>query len=142
MELQQRGIPSTLICDNMAAQVMREGRIQIVIVGADRIAANGDTANKIGTYGVAVAARHHAIPFYVCAPWSTIDRATPDGAAIVIEQRDGDEVRRLAGIALTPAAADVRNPAFDVTPSALITRIVTDKGVFTEPYSFTFSGAA
>jgi methylthioribose-1-phosphate isomerase len=128
-----------VLTDGMAASVMRAGEIDVVLVGADRVAANGDAANKIGTYAIAVAARHHAIPFYVCAPWSTIDRATPDGAAIVIEQRHGDEVRRLAGIAVAPAGVDVRNPAFDVTPAELITGIVTDKGVFASPYAFTFT---
>jgi methylthioribose-1-phosphate isomerase len=141
-ELVRAGIPVTVLTDGMAASLMRAGEIDVVLVGADRVAANGDAANKIGTYGVAVAARHHGIPFYVCAPWSTIDRATPDGAAIEIEQRHGDEVRRLAGVALVPLGADVRNPAFDVTPAELITGVVTDQGVFASPYSFTFSGAS
>jgi methylthioribose-1-phosphate isomerase len=139
-ELARAGIPVTILTDGMAPSLMRSGEIDVVLVGADRVAANGDAANKIGTYGIAVAARHHGIPFYVCAPWSTIDRATPDGAAILIEQRHGDEVRQLAGIAVTPADADVRNPAFDVTPAELITGIVTDKGVFAPPYAFTYSG--
>jgi methylthioribose-1-phosphate isomerase len=141
-ELGRAGIPVTVLADGTAASLMRSGEIDVVLVGADRVALNGDAANKIGTYGIAVAARHHGIPFYVCAPWSTIDRATPDGAAIVIEQRHGDEVRRLAGIAVAPANVDVRNPAFDVTPAGLITGIVTDKGVFASPFTFTFSGAS
>jgi methylthioribose-1-phosphate isomerase len=141
-ELARAGIPVTVLTDGMAASVMRAGEIDVVLVGADRVAANGDVANKIGTYAIAVAARHHGIPFYVCAPWSTIDRATPDGAAIVIEQRHADEVRHLGGVSLAAPAAAVRNPAFDVTPADLITGVVTDRGVFRAPYAFTFSGEA
>ncbi len=137
-ELSRAGIPVTILTDGMAASLMRDNEIDIVLVGADRIAANGDTANKIGTYSVAVAARHHGIPFYVCAPWSTIDRATPNGAAIVIEQRDGAEVRSLLGTTVAPIGAAVRNPAFDVTPAELITGVITDKGVYRAPYSFTY----
>jgi methylthioribose-1-phosphate isomerase len=137
-ELARAGIPVTILTDGMAAGLMRAGEIDVVLVGADRIAANGDTANKIGTYSVAVAARHHGIPFYVCAPWSTIDRATPDGDAIPIEQRAADEVRFAAGAAIAPAAAAVRNPAFDITPHDLITAIITDKGVYRAPYSFSY----
>lgn len=124
-ELAQVGIPVTLICDNMAASLMAAGKVDAVVVGADRIAANGDAANKIGTYGVAVLARHHGIPFYVAAPTSTIDAALADGSLIPIEQRDPAEVlpRPIAGV-------DVWNPAFDVTPAELITAIVTEKGVF------------
>lgn len=128
-ELQRRGVPVTLICDNMAAQVMKEGKIQKVVVGADRIAANGDTANKIGTYGVALLARAHGIPFYVAAPSSTFDLSLPDGSAIPIEQRDPREVTHGFGRQTAPAGVDVYNPAFDVTPAALIAGIITEKAV-------------
>ena len=137
-ELSRAGIPVTVLTDGMAASLMRANEIDVVLVGADRIAANGDTANKIGTYSVAVAARHHGIPFYVCAPWSTIDRATPNGDAIVVEQRDGAEVRSAQGTVVAPTEAAVRNPAFDVTPAELITAVITDKGVYRAPYSFTY----
>ena len=137
-ELGRAGIPVTVITDGMAASLMRAGEIDVVLVGADRVAANGDTANKIGTYALAVAARHHDLPFYVCAPWSTIDRATPNGEAIAIEQRDPSEVRHVAGAATAPSDVAVRNPAFDVTPAALITAVITDKGVYRAPYSFTY----
>lgn len=124
-ELSKVGIPTTLICDNMAASLMAQGKVDAVVVGADRIAANGDAANKIGTYGVAVLARHHGIPFYVAAPASTIDFSLSDGSQIPIEQRDASEVlpRPIEGVG-------VWNPAFDVTPAELITAIITDKGVF------------
>jgi len=128
-ELQQRGIPVTLICDSMAAQVMREGRVQMVIVGADRIAANGDTANKIGTYGVAVLARAHGIPFYVAAPSSTFDLGLATGASIPIEQRDPREVTHGFGKQTAPVGVAVYNPAFDVTPAELITGLITEKGL-------------
>jgi methylthioribose-1-phosphate isomerase len=128
-ELQRRGIPVTLICDNMAAQVMREGKVQMVVVGADRIAANGDTANKIGTYGVALLARAHGIPFYVAAPSSTFDLSLPDGSSIPIEQRDPREVTHGFGRQTAPEGVDVYNPAFDVTPAELIAGIITEKGV-------------
>ncbi|HXG11902.1 MAG TPA: S-methyl-5-thioribose-1-phosphate isomerase [Gemmataceae bacterium] len=128
-ELQQRGIDVTLICDNMAAQVMKEGRVQLVVVGADRIAANGDTANKIGTYGVALLARAHGIPFYVAAPASTFDLSLPDGSAIPIEQRDPHEVTHGFGRQTAPEGVKVYNPAFDVTPADLITAIITEKGL-------------
>jgi methylthioribose-1-phosphate isomerase len=128
-ELQRRGIPVTLICDNMAAQVMREGKVQMVVVGADRIAANGDTANKIGTYGVALLAKAHGIPFYVAAPSSTFDLSIPDGSAIPIEQRDPREVTHGFGRQTAPEGIDVYNPAFDVTPAELIAGIITEKGV-------------
>ncbi|MBI1809637.1 MAG: S-methyl-5-thioribose-1-phosphate isomerase [Gemmatimonadetes bacterium] len=137
-ELQRAGVPVTVLTDGMAASLMRAGEIDVVLVGADRIAANGDVANKIGTYGVAVAARHHGIPMVVCAPWSTIDHATPDGAAIEIEQRDASEVRTIGGVATAPAGVAVRNPAFDVTPHALVSAVVTDRGVHRAPYSFTY----
>jgi methylthioribose-1-phosphate isomerase len=128
-ELQQAGIDVTVICDNMAGQVMKEGRVQAVIVGADRIAANGDTANKIGTYGVAVLARAHGIPFYVAAPSSTFDLSLPDGSGIPIEQRDAHEVSRGFGRQTVPEGVRCYNPAFDVTPRDLIAAIVTEKGV-------------
>lgn len=127
-ELDQAGIPVTLICDNMAAQVMKEGKIQMVIVGADRIAANGDTANKIGTYGVACLARAHNIPFYVAAPSSTFDLSLPDGSGIPIEQRQPSEVANYQGKQTAPHGVDVYNPAFDVTPAGLISGIITEKG--------------
>jgi methylthioribose-1-phosphate isomerase len=128
-ELQQRGIDVTLICDSMAAQVMKEGRVQLVITGADRIAANGDTANKIGTYGVALLAHAHQIPFYVAAPSSTFDLSLPTGDAIPIEQRDPREITHGLGKQIAPDGVKVYNPAFDVTPAHLITGIVTEKGV-------------
>jgi methylthioribose-1-phosphate isomerase len=128
-ELQRRGIPVTLICDNMAAQVMKEGKIQMVVVGADRIAANGDTANKIGTYGVALLARAHGIPFYVAAPSSTFDMSIADGRSIPIEQRDPREITHGFGRQTAPDGIDVYNPAFDVTPAELIAGIITENGI-------------
>jgi methylthioribose-1-phosphate isomerase len=128
-ELQQRQIDATLICDNMAAQVMKERRIDLVIVGADRIAANGDTANKIGTYGVALLARAHGIPFYVAAPSSTFDLTLPTGDAIPIEQRAPQEVTHGFGRQTAPDGIKVYNPAFDVTPAGLIAGIITEKGL-------------
>ncbi len=128
-ELARRGIPVTLICDSMAAQVMREGKVQLVVVGADRIAANGDVANKIGTYSVALLAQAHGIPFYVAAPSSTFDLSLPDGSAIPIEQRDPREITHGFGRLTAPEGIDVYNPAFDVTPSNLITGIITEKGI-------------
>ena len=128
-ELQQHGVPSTLICDSMAAQVMREGRVQYVIVGADRITARGDTANKIGTYGLAVLARHHQIPFFVAAPSSTFDLSIVDGADIPIEQRKSEEITSAFGKRTAPVDVQVYNPAFDVTPSELITAIITEVGI-------------
>jgi len=128
-ELQNRGVPVTLICDNMAAQVMKEKKIQKVVVGADRIAANGDAANKIGTYGVAVLARVHGIPFYVAAPSSTFDLSLADGSGIPIEERDPLEITHGFGRRTAPEGIDVYNPAFDVTPAELITGIVTERGV-------------
>src|SRR5205807_3158058 len=127
-ELKQRDIDVTLICDSMAAQVMKEGRVQAVVVGADRIAANGDTANKIGTYGVALLARAHDLPFYVAAPMSTVDLETPNGRHIPIEERDAREVTHLGDNAVAATGVKVRNPAFDVTPASLITAIVTNLG--------------
>lgn len=128
-ELQRRGIPVTLICDNMAAQVMREGRVQAVVVGADRIAANGDVANKIGTYGLAVLAAAHAIPFYVAAPTSTFDLAIGSGDAIPIERRDPREITHGFGRQTAPDGIDVYNPAFDVTPARLIKALICERGV-------------
>ncbi len=135
-ELQRAGIDVVLIGDAMAASVMRRGEIDLCVVGADRIAANGDVANKIGTYALAVAAHHHGVPFYVAAPSSTFDPATPTGADIVIEQRDADEVRRGFGALTAPPDVPVYNPAFDVTPAALVTAIVSDRGVHRPPYDF------
>jgi methylthioribose-1-phosphate isomerase len=135
-ELQQAGVDAVLITDSTAASVMRRGDVDLCIVGADRIAANGDVANKIGTYALAVAARHHGIPFYVAAPRSTFDPATPTGADIVIEQRGADEVRRGFGVPTAPDAIPVYNPAFDVTPAELITAIVSDVGVHRPPFDF------
>jgi methylthioribose-1-phosphate isomerase len=128
-ELRQRGIDVTLICDNMAAQVMREGRVQAVVTGADRIAANGDTANKIGTYSVALLAAAHKIPFYVAAPSSTFDLSIADGRAIPIEQRDPREVTHGFGRQTAPEGVAVYNPAFDVTPAELIAAIICERGV-------------
>jgi methylthioribose-1-phosphate isomerase len=129
-ELSRAGVPVTVIADGMAASRLRRGDVTCVIVGADRIAANGDVANKIGTYGVALAARAHGVPFYVAAPTSTIDPATPDGAGIPIEERAASEVAGWRGHMAAPAGATVWNPAFDVTPAELVTAIITDRGVF------------
>lgn len=128
-ELMQRAIPATLICDSMAAQVMREGRVQAVVTGADRIAANGDAANKIGTYSVAVLARAHQIPFYVAAPRSTFDLSLKSGDDIPIEQRGSEEITHGFGRATAPDGVEVYNPAFDVTPASLIDGIITEFGV-------------
>ena len=136
-ELATEGIPHRLISDVAAGFVMKRGQVDLVVTGADRIAANGDTANKIGTYSVAVLARHHGIPFYVAAPCSTIDVTIPTGEAIVIEERAAAEVRGVAGRQTAPAASPVFNPAFDVTPAELITAIVTERGVVRPPYHFT-----
>jgi methylthioribose-1-phosphate isomerase len=133
-ELQQRQIPVTLICDSMAAQVMRKGRVQAVIVGADRIAANGDTANKIGTYSVAIVAAHHRIPFYVAAPSSTFDLEIDSGAEIPIEHRDPREITHGFGRQTAPEGINVYNPAFDVTPADLIAAFITERGVIRPPY--------
>jgi methylthioribose-1-phosphate isomerase len=128
-ELVQRRVPATLICDSMAAQVMREGRVQVVITGADRIAANGDTANKIGTYSLAVLAQAHQIPFYVAAPCNTFDLSLDCGDGIPIEQRSSDEITHGFGRPTAPDGIDVYNPAFDVTPARYITGIITERGV-------------
>jgi methylthioribose-1-phosphate isomerase len=133
-ELMQRKIPVTLICDSMAAVVMKQRRAHMVLVGADRIAANGDTANKIGTYGLALLAKAHAIPFYVAAPSSTFDMKLPDGSGIPIEERDPREITEAFGMPLAPAGAPAWNPAFDVTPAELIRGIITEHGLI-EPVS-------
>jgi methylthioribose-1-phosphate isomerase len=133
-ELQQIGIPGTLITDNAAGTLMRSGEVDVVIVGADRIAANGDVANKIGTYALAVLAHSHRIPFYVAAPLSTVDLSTPDGAGIPIEERSPEEVTTVAGVRVAPAGVVVRNPAFDITPHALVAAIITEAGVVRPPY--------
>ena len=132
-ECVQEGIPCTLITDNMAGHLMSKGAIDLVIVGADRIAANGDAANKIGTYMVAVLAQRHGLPFYVAAPTSTFDLKTPDGSAIEIEERPAQEVTGYRGVRWAPEGVKVRNPAFDVTPAELIAGIVCEKGVVTKP---------
>ena len=134
-ELAKDSIPVTLITDNMAGHVMKQGKVDTVVVGADRIAANGDTANKIGTYMVAVLARQHDIPFYVAAPISTIDLSLPSGDQIPIEERDSREVTHMREQRLAPEGIEVQNPAFDVTPNELIAAIITDKGVARPPYT-------
>ena len=128
-ELRERAIPVTLVCDSMAAMLMRQGKIDAVFVGADRIAKNGDTANKIGTYSVAVNAKFHSVPFYVVAPSTTFDLALADGGGIPIEERDGEEIRRFFGQQTAPDGIDIYNPAFDVTPAELITGIITEHGI-------------
>jgi methylthioribose-1-phosphate isomerase len=133
-ELMHDNIPTTVLCDNMAGTLMRQGKIQAVVVGADRIAANGDVANKIGTYSVAVLAKENGIPFYVAAPWSTIDRATATGDDIPIEQRSAMEVTHSNGKQMTPHGVGIQNPAFDVTPAKYVTGIITERGVLTAPY--------
>ncbi|HWE04462.1 MAG TPA: S-methyl-5-thioribose-1-phosphate isomerase [Tepidisphaeraceae bacterium] len=133
-ELQQNGIPVTVICDNMAATVMKEGKVSAVIVGTDRVAANGDVANKIGTLGVAILARYYGIPFYVAAPTSSVDLTIANGAQIPIEQRDPREITEALGRVTTPADVGVYNPAFDVTPADLVSAIITENGVAEAPY--------
>jgi methylthioribose-1-phosphate isomerase len=133
-ELVKDGIDTTVITDNMSGAMMRLGQVDLVVVGADRIAANGDVANKIGTYSVAVLAKEHGIPFYVAAPTSTVDLATPDGSRIPIEERHAREVTHVGTSRLTPEGARVRNPAFDVTPSRYVTAIVTERGIARPPY--------
>ena len=134
-ELVKDGIETTVITDNMAGALMRDGLVDLVVVGADRIAANGDTANKIGTYSVAVLAREHGIPFYVAAPISTVDLETADGSGIPIEERPADEVSKVGTVQLTPEGAKIRNPAFDVTPHRYITAIVTERGICRAPFT-------
>jgi methylthioribose-1-phosphate isomerase len=133
-ELDRLGIPATLVADVMAGSLMAGGEVDCVVVGADRIAANGDVANKVGTYSLAVLAQHHHVPFYVAAPVSTVDLACPDGSAIPVERRSGDEVTEIGGIRVAPAGMAVENRAFDVTPAVLVTAIVTDEGVAEPPY--------
>ena len=132
-EMVQENIPVTLVTDNMAGHLMQQGRVDVIVVGADRIAANGDTANKIGTYTVAVLAERHRIPFYIAAPLSTIDLAIADGSGIPIEERDAAEVTGFRGVRWAPEGVNVANPAFDVTPAALITGLITEKGVIERP---------
>jgi methylthioribose-1-phosphate isomerase len=141
-ELIKDGIDTTVITDNMAGAIMRMGDIDLVVVGADRIAANGDTANKIGTYSVAVLAREHGIPFYVAAPWSTIDLDTADGDAIPIEERPAREVTHVGNNQVAPDGAGVRNPSFDVTPAKYITAIITERGVYRPPFLDTLAAAS
>ena len=133
-ELVQEGIPCTLITDSMAGHLMSKGEVDVVIVGADRIAANGDVANKIGTYPLAVLAKRHGIPFYVAAPCSSFDPAIPDGSRIPIEERPADEVTGYRGARWAPQGVAVRNPAFDVTPAELVTGIICEKGIASPPY--------
>ena len=140
-ELVRDGIDTTVITDNMAGALMSQGRVNFVVVGADRIAANGDTANKIGTYGVAVLAREHDIPFYVAAPLSTIDLNTPDGSRIPIEERNAKEVTHISGVRLAAQGSTVWNPAFDVTPHRFIAGIITERGIFRAPYTDSLKGA-
>jgi methylthioribose-1-phosphate isomerase len=141
-ELVKDNIPTTLICDNMAGYFMSKGRIAAVIVGADRIAANGDTANKIGTYSVAILAKEHGIPFYVAAPFNTIDTQTPHGEAIPIEQRAAREVTHVNGIQVTPDGVSIENPAFDVTPAKYITAVITERGVLRAPFTESIAAMA
>src|ERR1700677_159760 len=134
-ELMKDGIPTTVISDNMAGVMMQQGKIGAIVVGADRIAANGDVANKIGTYTVAVLAKEHGIPFYVAAPISTVDLATPDGSKIPIEQRNQKEVTHIGGRQMTPDGVGIENPAFDVTPAKYIAAIITERGIARAPYT-------
>lgn len=133
-ELMKDGIPTTVISDNMAGAMMKQGKIGAIVVGADRIAANGDVANKIGTYTVAVLAKEHGIPFYVAAPSSTIDMETPDGSKIPIEQRNPREVTHIGGRQMVPEGVKVENPAFDVTPAQYVSAIITERGIARAPY--------
>src|SRR5258705_2686412 len=133
-ELMKDGIPTTVISDNMAGAMMNQGKINAIVVGADRIAANGDVANKIGTYSVAVLAKEHGIPFYVAAPLSTVAFATPDGSGIPIEQRDAREVTHIAGKQMVPDGVEIENPAFDVTPAKYVNAIITERGIARAPY--------
>jgi methylthioribose-1-phosphate isomerase len=138
-ELVRDGIDTTVITDNMTASMMRLGHVDLVVVGADRIAANGDVANKIGTYGVAVLATEHGLPFYVAAPISTVDLNTPDGSRIPIEERNDREVTHVGSARLTPEGARIRNPAFDVTPAKYVTAIVTERGIARPPYEISLA---
>jgi methylthioribose-1-phosphate isomerase len=134
-ELVKDGINTTVITDNMAGAMMRQGQVDLVVVGADRIAANGDVANKIGTYTVAVLAKEHGIPFYVAAPLSTVDLNTADGSRIPIEERNEREVTHVGSNRLTPDGAQIRNPAFDVTPAQYVTAIITERGIARAPFA-------
>jgi len=139
-ECRERGIPATVLVDGAAASLLASGQVSCVLVGADRIARNGDTANKVGTLGLAIAARQFKVPFYVVAPGTTIDTALHDGAAIPVEHRNGEEVTQLAGVRHAPSGVHAYNPAFDVTPAEFITAIITERGVHRPP--FDFGGAA
>src|ERR1700685_3896106 len=141
-ELMKDGIPTTVISDNMAGSMMKQGKIDAIVVGADRIAANGDVANKIGTYTVAILAKEHGIPFYVAAPTSTIDFACPDGSQIPIEQRNAREVTHMAGKQMVPDGVSIENPAFDVTPAKYVAAIITEHGIAREPYGESLRGLA
>ena len=141
-ELMKDGIPTTVISDNMAGVMMQQGKIAAIVVGADRIAANGDVANKIGTYTVAILAKEHGIPFYVAAPISTVDLATPDGSKIPIEQRNAREVTHIGGRQMTPDGVEIENPAFDVTPAKYIAAIITERGIARAPYKESLSELA
>ncbi|MBX3120425.1 MAG: S-methyl-5-thioribose-1-phosphate isomerase [Fimbriimonadaceae bacterium] len=136
-ELVQEGIPFESIADGAAASLMRAGKVDLVIAGADRIARNGDTANKIGTYMLAVCANHHAIPFYIAAPSSTFDLELEDGGGIPIEERDASELTHIEGVAVAPEGCPVYNPGFDVTPGEIVSGIITEEGVYTQPFAFT-----
>ncbi|MCD8376585.1 MAG: S-methyl-5-thioribose-1-phosphate isomerase [Oscillospiraceae bacterium] len=138
-ELLADGVPTTLIGDGMAASLMAQGKIDLVLVGCDRMAANGDFANKIGTYSLAVNARYHGVPFYAVLPRSTIDPSLPDGGGIPIEQRPAEELRTLQGVQIAPADVPVYNPAFDVTPHALLTGVITERGVAGPPFTETLA---
>jgi methylthioribose-1-phosphate isomerase len=129
------GIPTTVISDNMAGVMMQQGKIGAIVVGADRIAANGDVANKVGTYTVAILAKEHGIPFYVAAPLSTVDLDTPDGTKIPIEQRNPREVTHIGGRQMTPDGVEIENPAFDVTPAKYVAAIITERGIARAPYT-------
>ena len=133
-ELKENGVPVTVICDNMAATVMSQGKVDAVIVGTDRVAANGDVANKIGTHGVAILAKHFSVPFYVAAPISSIDWKIADGSQIPIEERDPAEISRGSGRQTAPDGGQFYSPAFDVTPAALVTALITERGVVRPPY--------
>jgi methylthioribose-1-phosphate isomerase len=139
-ELQREGVKMAVICDNMAGHLMYGGEVDAVVTGADRIAANGDTANKIGTYSLAVLAGRHGIPFYIAAPFSTLDLGIPDGSAIPIEERDPVEVTEIGGVTITPQGAGARNFAFDITPAGLISAIITEEGVVRPPYNTALRG--
>jgi methylthioribose-1-phosphate isomerase len=133
-ELMKDGIPTTVISDNMAGVMMQQGKIGAIVVGADRIAANGDVANKVGTYTVAILAKEHGVPFYVAAPMSTVDLETPDGSKIPIEQRNPREVTHIGGRQMTPDGVGIENPAFDVTPAKYVAAIITERGIARAPY--------